>query len=123
MTVLKQGDVLKVDFGIHVKGRILDSAFTLAWDHTYDKLLDAVRDATNTGIRVGIGAPSIWYNTSLIAEALNVQEAGIDVRLGELAGLIQETMESYEVEVGTRTIPGTMATYPLATPMTYVSLQ
>jgi methionyl aminopeptidase len=27
------------------------------------------------------------------------------VRLGELAGLIQETMESYEVEVGGKTLP------------------
>ena len=35
-----------------------------------------------------------------------LQEAGIDVRLGELAGAIQETMESYEVEVGSKVIPG-----------------
>ena len=41
---------------------------------------------------------------------LATQEAGIDVRLGELAGLIQETMESYEVEVGGRAIPGTIRT-------------
>lgn len=34
------------------------------------------------------------------------QEAGIDVRLGELAGYIQETMESYEVEVNGKTFPG-----------------
>jgi methionyl aminopeptidase len=34
------------------------------------------------------------------------QEAGIDVRLGELAGAIQETMESYEVEIGNKVIPG-----------------
>ncbi|KNZ80632.1 Methionine aminopeptidase 2 [Termitomyces sp. J132] len=82
-TVLQQGDVLKVDIGVHVKGRIADSAFTLTFDHTYDKLLDAVKAATDTGIR----------------------EAGIDVRLGELAGYIQETMESYEVEVGGKVYP------------------
>ena len=35
-----------------------------------------------------------------------LQEAGIDVRLGELAGAIQETMESYEVEIGNKVIPG-----------------
>lgn len=35
-----------------------------------------------------------------------MQEAGIDVRLGELAGAIQETMESYEVEIGGKVIPG-----------------
>lgn len=34
------------------------------------------------------------------------QEAGIDVRLGELAGYIQETMESYEVEINGKLIPG-----------------
>jgi hypothetical protein len=34
------------------------------------------------------------------------QEAGIDVRLGELGGAIQETMESYEVEVGGKVFPG-----------------
>jgi len=76
-TVLQSGDVLKVDFGVHVKGRILDSAFTLTWEPTYSKLLEAVKDATNTGIR----------------------EAGIDVRLGEIGAAIQETMESYEVEI------------------------
>lgn len=52
--VLQQGDVLKVDIGVHVKGRILDSAFTLNFEPTYDKLLEAVKAATDTGIRVGV---------------------------------------------------------------------
>lgn len=51
-TVLQYEDVLKVDIGIHVNGRIVDSAFTLNWEPTYDKLLEAVKDATNTGVRV-----------------------------------------------------------------------
>lgn len=50
--VLQKGDVLKVDFGVHVKGRILDSAFTLNFEPTYDKLIEAVKAATNTGVRV-----------------------------------------------------------------------
>ena len=40
--------------------------------------------------------------------SLVTQEAGIGVRLGELAGLIQETMESYEVEVDGKVISGTI---------------
>ncbi|KAI7203883.1 hypothetical protein D0869_13001 [Hortaea werneckii] len=75
--VLAQNNVMKVDIGVHVNGRIVDSAFTLAFDPMYDNLLAAVKDATNTGVR----------------------EAGIDVRLGELGGYIQETMESYECEI------------------------
>ena len=43
---------MKVDFGVHISGRIVDSAFTMSFEPTYDKLLEAVKDATNTGIRV-----------------------------------------------------------------------
>lgn len=50
--ILEKSDVLKVDFGVHVNGRIVDSAFTVAFDHTYDNLLTAVKEATNTGIMV-----------------------------------------------------------------------
>ncbi|RPA90063.1 peptidase M24A, methionine aminopeptidase [Choiromyces venosus 120613-1] len=76
--ILKQEDVMKVDFGVHVNGRIVDSAFTMTFDPVYDNLLAAVKDATNTGIR----------------------EAGIDVRMSGIGAAIQETMESYEVEIG-----------------------
>jgi methionyl aminopeptidase len=51
--VLDKNDVLKVDFGVHVNGRIVDSAFTVAFNHTYDNLLTSVKEATNTGIKVG----------------------------------------------------------------------
>lgn len=36
--VLRQQDVLKVDFGVHINGWIIDSAFTIAFDPTYDNL-------------------------------------------------------------------------------------
>ena len=51
--ILDKSDVLKVDFGVQIDGRIVDSAFTVAFDHTYDNLLAAVKEATNTGIKVG----------------------------------------------------------------------
>lgn len=50
--VLQQDDVMKVDFGVHLNGRIVDSAFTVAFNPQYDNLLAAVKDATNTGVRV-----------------------------------------------------------------------
>lgn len=50
--VLEYEDVMKVDFGVHINGWIVDSAFTMTFDPTYENLLDAVRDATNTGIKV-----------------------------------------------------------------------
>ena len=62
-------------------GRIIDCAFTLTFNPKYDRLLEAVRDATNTGIR----------------------ESGIDVRLCDIGAAIQEVMESYEVEIDGKT--------------------
>uniref|UniRef100_UPI002F91BF4A Methionine aminopeptidase 2 n=1 Tax=Thermochaetoides thermophila TaxID=209285 RepID=UPI002F91BF4A len=81
--VLQQDDVIKIDIGVHVNGRIVDSAFTMAWNDQFNPLLEAVRAATNAGIR----------------------EAGIDARVGEIGGVIQEVMESYEVEINGKTYP------------------
>lgn len=53
-TVLLYDDVVKIDFGTHINGRIIDCAFTLTFNPKYDNLLAAVKDATNTGIKVSI---------------------------------------------------------------------
>lgn len=52
--VLQAEDVMKVDFGVHIDGWIVDSAFTMSFDPTYDNLLAATRDATNAGIKVSV---------------------------------------------------------------------
>ena len=54
--VLGEKDVLKIDIGVHVKGRICDSAFTLTFDPTYDKLLEAVKAAAKPPLRSEIDA-------------------------------------------------------------------
>ncbi len=80
-TVLQYGDVMKLDFGTHVGGRIIDCAFTVAFDPKFDPLLAAVKEATNAGIR----------------------EAGVDVRLSDIGAAVQEVMESHEVELDGKT--------------------
>lgn len=50
-TVITYDDVCKIDFGTHIKGRMIDCAFTVAFNPVYDNLLAAVKDATNTGIK------------------------------------------------------------------------
>ncbi|KAG6581235.1 Methionine aminopeptidase 2B, partial [Cucurbita argyrosperma subsp. sororia] len=76
-TVLQYDDVMKLDFGTHIDGCIIDCAFTVAFNPMFDPLLEASREATNTGIK----------------------ESGIDVRLCDVGAAIQEVMESYEVEI------------------------
>jgi methionyl aminopeptidase len=79
--VLGKDDVCKIDFGTHVRGLLVDCAFTVSFNPVYDNLLIAVKEATNTGIK----------------------EAGIDARLNEIGAAIQETMESFEVEIKGKT--------------------
>ena len=56
-TVLGADDVMKIDYGSHVDGLMTDCAFTVAFNPRYDPLLEAVKEATNTGIKVaGIDA-------------------------------------------------------------------
>lgn len=58
--ILQYDDVLKVDFGVHVNGRIVDSAFTVAANPVYDPLLAAVKETTNTGLKVVL-SPTLSY--------------------------------------------------------------
>lgn len=80
-TVLKEDDVMKVDFGVHVNGRIVDSAFTMHFNPRYDNLVAAVKDATNTAIN----------------------HSGVDALLCDIGAAVQETMESYELELDGKT--------------------
>eukprot|EP00210_Caulerpa_lentillifera_P006384 g6098.t1 len=82
-TVLKYDDVMKLDFGTHINGRIIDCAFTVAFNPKFQPLLDAVKEATNTGIKA----------------------AGVDVCLCSVGEQIQEVMESHEIELDGKTYP------------------
>lgn len=74
---------MKVDFGTQVDGRIIDSAFTVAFDSQFDSLLEAVKLATEEGVK----------------------HAGIDARLGDIGAAIQEVMESFEVTIDQKVFP------------------
>ncbi len=82
-TVLGYDDVMKIDFGTQINGRIIDCAWTVHFNEKYDPLVDAVRAATNEGVKT----------------------AGIDVQLCEVGAAVQEVMESYEVELDGKTYP------------------
>ena len=80
-TVLEYDDVVKMDFGTHIKGRIIDCAWTLTFNDKYDPLVKGVQEATETGIKT----------------------AGIDARLCDVGAAIQEVMESHEIELEGKT--------------------
>lgn len=80
-TVLTYDDVCKLDFGVQVGGRIIDCAFTLAFDQKYDPIIEASKAGTEAGIKA----------------------AGVDARFSEIGAAIQEVIESYEITLDGKT--------------------
>jgi methionyl aminopeptidase len=78
---LEKSDVMKVDFGVHVNGSIIDCAWTVAFEEQYDPLLQATIEGTNVGIKT----------------------TGVDARFVEIAKNIQEVIESHEVAINNKT--------------------
>jgi len=82
-TILNKNDVCKIDYGVQIEGVIIDSAFTVSFNTTYDKLLEASKTSTEIALKM----------------------AGPETILGEIGNAVQENMESYEIELNGKTIP------------------
>ncbi len=70
MRTLKESDVLKVDFGVHVEGHIVDQAFTVNFDNQHAKLIEAAEEA--------------------LQDALSVMRAGANIR--DVGAVIQDAI-------------------------------
>lgn len=82
--IFYRGDVVKIDIGVHVNGRIIDSAFThIITDqagvhddnHIYNTVLDASRDSMFNAIKM----------------------CGVDQNILEISETIQEVINSYDI--------------------------
>jgi methionyl aminopeptidase len=80
---LGENDVCKIDFGTHVNGYIIDSAFTVAYNPQYEQLLKASQE-------------SMWGAIKL---------AGPDAHMNDLAQEIKDIIESYEVDIDGKLYP------------------
>ena len=74
--IVKCDDVIKIDYGVHIDGCIIDSAFTININNQYNNILRASDEAV----------------------AIILKNIGVDSRFKELSELSQEVVESYEYE-------------------------
>ena len=74
---LKKTDVIKIDYGVHIEGSIIDAAFTYSFDDKYKNLLEASRTSTDLAIKL----------------------ARPDMLLSEIGKEIEENMCSYEIDI------------------------
>ena len=73
-SILKNSDIMKIDYGVHIEGCIVDSAFTINLNEEYSEILQASREAVN-----GV-----------------IKNMGVDSRFGDLSAISHEIVESYE---------------------------
>jgi len=72
--ILKDSDVVKIDYGVHIDGCIVDSAFTINLNNEYSTLIKASEEAVNSVIK----------------------NIGVDSRFNDLSCISKEIVESYE---------------------------
>ena len=82
-TLLTKDDVLKIDYGVHYNGCIVDSAFTWINNDKYKPLLEASKEAVYTIIK----------------------NIGVDTTISEIGEMSEEIISSYEIELDGKTIP------------------
>lgn len=75
--VLKKDDLIKIDYGVHIDGCIVDSAFTFSYNSKFNELLNISKKATQIGIK----------------------NSGPDAILGEIGKEIQDYIESKEIYI------------------------
>lgn len=82
-TILNNDDLLKIDFGVHYDGCIVDSAFTWSNNEKYNPLLDASKEAVDAIIK----------------------NVGVDSTISSLGEISEEVISSYEIEINGVLIP------------------
>ncbi len=85
-----ENDIIKVDFGVHLNGYIVDCAFSYTENPELQPLIDCSVEATDTGIR----------------------ESGVDAVLGDIGESIEEVITSYSLTIRGKTYP-VVSTYDL----------
>ncbi len=51
-TLVKEGDVLKIDIGVHIDGYIADTAVTVCYDPRYEALVSTAEMALSEAVRI-----------------------------------------------------------------------
>jgi len=74
--LLLDDSVCKIDFGTHIDGYIVDSAFTVCFNDKYNPILEASKMAVN--------------------EVIN--KIGVDMRMSEIGDIADEIVSSYEYD-------------------------
>ncbi len=98
-------DVVKIDYGIHIDGYILDAAFTVAFKDEYKALLEASMNACMAG------AKSFCHNKKLIDVTKSIVET-IPKEYGVIRDLCGHQIKQYTIHGG-KVVPNVIIPYEM----------
>jgi len=80
--ILNKDDLIKIDYGVHIDGCIVDSAFSFSYNNKFNELINISKKATNIGIK----------------------NSGPDAILGEIGKEMQDYIESKEIYIDNKLV-------------------
>ena len=113
--ILQNSDIIKIDYGVHIGGTIIDSAFTLHFDPKYDKFINISKNLTNYAVSL-CGPDAVLGDIGKsIEEYISSKEIEIDGKIYQLTtmhDLSGHMIDKYEIHAG-KAVPNISINYPL----------
>ena len=113
--ILKNSDILKVDYGVQIKGTIIDSAFTMHFDSKYDEFIKISKDTTNYAVSLCKSDAILGEIGNDIEEYVKSKEITIDGKIYPLStmnDLSGHMISLYEIHAG-KAVPNRKIFYPI----------
>lgn len=108
-------DIIKIDYGVHVNGTIIDSAFTLHFDPKYDEFINISRNLTKYAVSLCRPDAILGEIGRDIEEYIKSKEIVIDnktYKLNIMRDLSGHMISKYEIHAG-KAVPNIAINYPL----------
>jgi methionyl aminopeptidase len=112
--ILKDSDILKIDYGVHINGVIIDSAFTVHFDEKYDEFISISKKLTNFAVKKCRPDVILGEIGDDIIEYISSKEIIIDNKRHKLTtmhDLSGHNIMPYEIHAG-KAVPNISIFYP-----------
>ena len=113
--LLQNDDIIKIDYGIHIKGTIIDSAFTLHFNPKFDEFIQISKNLTNYAVSLCKPDAILGEIGQNIEEYINSKEIIIDnkiYKLNIMKDLSGHMIKQYQIHAGVA-VPNIAIDYPI----------